>query len=160
MKLILLLSLGCLIVSGLAGEREGRLAVEDVVSRALAANPTLKASMAKWAAMKERVPQAKAWDDPMVGVDFERMGTTRFDTYSGAECDHRLLIGERPRWEDLSGQVLHDDELSLLLNFPNVLITAHQAFLTREALSEIARVTTENILKLETGEPFLQGTAL
>ena len=85
MKLILLLSLGCLIVSGLAGEREGRLAVEDVVSRALAANPTLKASMAKWAAMKERVPQAKAWDDPMVGVDFERMGTTRFDTYSGAE---------------------------------------------------------------------------
>ena len=85
MKLILLLSLGCLIVSGLAGEREGRLAVEDVVSRALAANPMLKASMARWAAMKERVPQAKAWDDPMVGVDFERMGTTRFDTYSGAE---------------------------------------------------------------------------
>ena len=63
-------------------------------------------------------------------------------------------------FEDLSGQVLHDDELSLLLNYPNVLITAHQAFLTREALSEIARVTTENILKLETGEPFLQGTAL
>ena len=56
--------------------------------------------------------------------------------------------------------MLHDDELSLLLNFPNVLITAHQAFLTREALSEIARVTTENLLKLETGEPFLDGTAL
>ncbi len=55
--------------------------------------------------------------------------------------------------EDLSGQVLHDDELSLLLNDPNVLITAHQAFLTHEALSEIARVTTENILKLEKGEP-------
>ena len=61
-------------------------------------------------------------------------------------------------FEDLSGQVLHDDELSLLLNFPNVLITAHQAFLTREALHEIARVTTENLLKLETGEPFLDGT--
>ena len=61
-------------------------------------------------------------------------------------------------FEDLSGQMLHDDELSLLLNFPNVLITAHQAFLTREALSEIARVTTENLLKLETGEPFLDGT--
>lgn len=52
---------------------------------ALAANPKLKAAAAKWAAMKERVPQAKAWEDPMVGVDFERMGTTRFDTYSGAE---------------------------------------------------------------------------
>ncbi len=63
-------------------------------------------------------------------------------------------------FEDLSGQVLHDDELSLLLNLPNVLITAHQAFLTREALGEIARVTTANILKLETGEPFLAGTTL
>ena len=63
-------------------------------------------------------------------------------------------------FEDLSGEVLQDDELSLLLNFPNVLITAHQAFLTHEALSEIARVTTENLLKLETGEPFLDGTTL
>ena len=63
-------------------------------------------------------------------------------------------------FEDLSGQVLHDDELSLLLNFPNVLITAHQAFLTREALAEIARVTTANILQLETGGSFLAGTTV
>jgi len=63
-------------------------------------------------------------------------------------------------FEDLSGQMLHDDELSLLLNFPNFLITAHQAFLTREALSEIAHVTTENLLKLETGAAFLEGTTL
>jgi len=63
-------------------------------------------------------------------------------------------------FEDLSGQVLQDDELSLLLNFPNVLITAHQAFLTREALSEIARVTTENLLNLQTGAAFLDGTTL
>jgi D-lactate dehydrogenase len=63
-------------------------------------------------------------------------------------------------FEDLSGQVLHDDELSLLLNFPNVLITAHQAFLTHEALSEIARVTTANVLQLETGAPFLAETTL
>jgi D-lactate dehydrogenase len=33
-------------------------------------------------------------------------------------------------FEDLSGQVLQDDELSRLLTFPNVLVTAHQAFLT------------------------------
>src|SRR5438552_18791471 len=32
-------------------------------------------------------------------------------------------------FEDLSGQILHDDELARLLTFPNVLITAHQAFL-------------------------------
>ena len=63
-------------------------------------------------------------------------------------------------FQDLSGQVLLDDELSHLLIFPNVLITAHQAFLTHEALSEIARVTTENIIKLETREPFLEGTTL
>jgi len=63
-------------------------------------------------------------------------------------------------FEDLSGQVLQDDELSLLLNFPNVLITAHQAFLTREALSEIARVTTENLLNLQMGTAFLDGTTL
>jgi D-lactate dehydrogenase len=63
-------------------------------------------------------------------------------------------------FQDLSGQVLLDDELSHLLVFPNVLITAHQAFLTQEALSEIARVTTENLFKLETREPFLEGTTL
>ncbi len=63
-------------------------------------------------------------------------------------------------FQDLSGQVLLDDELSHLLVFPNVLITAHQAFLTHEALSEIARVTTANILQLETRRPFLEGTTL
>jgi len=63
-------------------------------------------------------------------------------------------------FEDLSGQVLQDDELSRLLTFPNVLITAHQAFLTHEALSEIARVTTENLLNSETGAPYLEGTML
>jgi D-lactate dehydrogenase len=63
-------------------------------------------------------------------------------------------------FEDLSGQVLMDDALSHLLVFPNVLITAHQAFLTHEALSEIARVTTLNILSQETNEPFLEGTTL
>lgn len=63
-------------------------------------------------------------------------------------------------FEDLSGQVLQDDELSRLLTFPNVLITAHQAFLTREALGEIARVTTQNLLSFDAGEPFLEGTTL
>jgi D-lactate dehydrogenase len=63
-------------------------------------------------------------------------------------------------FEDLSGQVLADDELARLLTFPNVLITAHQAFLTREALGEIARVTTANILALGAGGSFLAGTSL
>jgi len=63
-------------------------------------------------------------------------------------------------FEDLSGTVLADDELSRLLTFPNVLITSHQAFLTQEALTEIARVTIENIRRLAAGEPALPGTAL
>jgi D-lactate dehydrogenase len=48
-------------------------------------------------------------------------------------------------FQDLSGEVLHDDELARLLTFPNVLVTSHQAFLTHEALSEIARTTVENV---------------
>lgn len=63
-------------------------------------------------------------------------------------------------FEDLSGQVLQDDEFSRLLVFPNVLVTAHQAFLTREALGEIARVTVENLARAARGEPFLPGTVL
>ena len=58
-------------------------------------------------------------------------------------------------FEDLSGQILQDDELARLLTFPNVLITAHQAFLTQEALAEIARVTAVNLAAFATGQPFL-----
>jgi D-lactate dehydrogenase len=63
-------------------------------------------------------------------------------------------------FEDLSGQILHDDVLARLLTFPNVLITAHQAFLTQEALSEIARVTVANLVASSSGQPFLEGTEL
>ena len=63
-------------------------------------------------------------------------------------------------FEDLSGEVLHDDELARLLSFPNVLVTAHQAFLTHEALSEIARVTVENVLRFVGKQPLLEGTVL
>lgn len=56
--------------------------------------------------------------------------------------------------------LLADDELSRLLTFPNVLVTSHQAFLTREALAEIARVTVTNLRHRLEGMPFLEGTAL
>jgi D-lactate dehydrogenase len=56
--------------------------------------------------------------------------------------------------------LLEDDELSRLLSFPNVLITSHQAFLTKEALGEIARVTITNIGKGGHGLPFVEGTVL
>lgn len=54
---------------------------------------------------------------------------------------------------DLSDQVLQDDVLARLLTFPNVLITAHQAFLTQEALANIANITLENVSEFERGGP-------
>mgnify|MGYP005828367753 CR=1 FL=1 len=61
-------------------------------------------------------------------------------------------------FEDLSGKILVDDELARLLTFPNVLITAHRAFLTQEALAEIARVTVANLAAMASGQPFLPET--
>jgi D-lactate dehydrogenase len=63
-------------------------------------------------------------------------------------------------FEDLSGEVLHDDELARLLTFPNVLITSHQAFLTREALTEIACTTVANISALARRAPFVDGSVV
>lgn len=63
-------------------------------------------------------------------------------------------------FEDLSDQILLDDELSRLLTFPNVLITAHQGFFTHEALCEIAKISVSNILAFAQKTPFLAGTML
>jgi D-lactate dehydrogenase len=63
-------------------------------------------------------------------------------------------------FEDLSCKILQDDDLARLLTFRNVLITSHQAFLTYDALAEIARVTVENLIALAQGKPFLPGTEL
>lgn len=58
-------------------------------------------------------------------------------------------------FHDLSGQVLQDDQLARLLSFPNVLITAHQAFLTTEALTNITTTTLQNIADFEAGRPLV-----
>lgn len=58
-------------------------------------------------------------------------------------------------FKDLSEQVLQDDVLARLLTFPNVLITAHQAFLTREALHAIAATTLQSLTSFERGEPLV-----
>jgi len=48
-------------------------------------------------------------------------------------------------FEDLSNRVIQDDVFSRILTFPNVLITGHQAFFTRNAMEAIARETIRNI---------------
>jgi len=52
-------------------------------------------------------------------------------------------------FHDLSGEILQDDVLARLISLPNVLITSHQAFLTHEALANIASTTLANISAFE-----------
>jgi D-lactate dehydrogenase len=54
-------------------------------------------------------------------------------------------------FEDMSGSVIQDDVFARLLTFPNVLITGHQGFFTREALHSIAETTLGNATAFETG---------
>ena len=52
-------------------------------------------------------------------------------------------------FEDLSGHIVEDDRLARLITLPNVLITSHQAFLTKEALDNIARTTVANLVSYD-----------
>jgi D-lactate dehydrogenase len=54
-------------------------------------------------------------------------------------------------FEDLSGAIIQDDLITRLMTFPNVLITSHQAFFTRDAMSQIAETTLRNIADFEQG---------
>ena len=56
-------------------------------------------------------------------------------------------------FEDRSAEILTDDTFARLLTFHNVLITAHQAFLTVEALDAIATTTLDNIVAVRSGSP-------
>ena len=58
-------------------------------------------------------------------------------------------------FEDLSNEIIQDDAFQRLLTFPNVLVTGHQAFFTREALTAIADTTLANITAFERGEPLV-----
>lgn len=63
-------------------------------------------------------------------------------------------------FEDLSDTVIHDDVFARLLTFPNVVITGHQGFFTREALHEIAITTLSNVSAFEKGEGTLHRVSL
>ncbi|MEM6963529.1 MAG: 2-hydroxyacid dehydrogenase [Bacteroidota bacterium] len=55
-------------------------------------------------------------------------------------------------FRDLSERIITDDQIMRLMAFPNVLVTAHQGFLTNEALENIANITLENISDFEKGK--------
>lgn len=56
-------------------------------------------------------------------------------------------------FENLSGTIIQDDQFQLLLTFPNVLITGHQAYFTAQALTNIAETTMANLTAFEQGGP-------
>ena len=56
-------------------------------------------------------------------------------------------------YEDRSGDIITDDNLARLMTFPNVLVTSHMVFFTRDAMQAIAQTTLENAYALENGLP-------
>ncbi|MCE7796405.1 2-hydroxyacid dehydrogenase [Sphingobium sufflavum] len=98
-----------------------------------------------------------------------RPGLLIVNTSRGALIDTRALInGLKSRsiggvaldvyeqeadlfFEDLSNEIIEDDDFQRLLTFPNVLVTGHQAFLTEEALDSIAMTTLQSLADAEAG---------
>ena len=80
----------------------------------------------------------------LAGIKSRKIGAACLDVY---EEESEFFF------EDFSGHILEDDTLARLISMPNVIVTSHQAFLTEEALSNIAETTVENIIELvENGE--------
>ena len=59
---------------------------------------------------------------------------------------------EKLFFRDLSQDIIEDDMIQRLMSFPNVLVTAHQAFFTDEALSQIAQITLSSVASLIKGQ--------
>ncbi|MBO5896966.1 MAG: 2-hydroxyacid dehydrogenase [Clostridia bacterium] len=72
------------------------------------------------------------------GIKSRKVGAACLDVY---EEESDLFF------EDNSGHILEDDILARLISMPNVIVTSHQAFLTEEALENIAETTVKNIVE-------------
>ena len=78
------------------------------------------------------------------GLKRRKIGAACLDVY---EEESELF------YEDRSDSIIEDDVLVRLISMPNVIVTSHQAFLTKEALNNIAATTVDNMLKFQRGEP-------
>ena len=83
-------------------------------------------------------------DDLIDGLLQKKFGGVGLDVYEEEEGIF---------YEDCSGEIIEDDNLARLMTFPNVLITSHMGFFTREAMEAIAKVTMENAHALDNGLP-------
>lgn len=77
------------------------------------------------------------------GLKSKRIGSAGLDVYEEEENYF---------FEDFSEEIIDDDILARLLSFPNVLVTSHQAFFTKEALANIAITTLDNIKAFDEGK--------
>jgi D-lactate dehydrogenase len=82
----------------------------------------------------------------VAGLKSRKIGGVALDVY---EEEDDLFF------EDLSSEIIQDDVFQRLLTFPNVIVTGHQAFLTEEALTEIAWQTMQSLADAEAGRPLL-----
>jgi D-lactate dehydrogenase len=73
------------------------------------------------------------------GIKSRQVGAACLDVY---EEESELFF------EDNSGHIMEDDILARLISMPNVIVTSHQAFLTEEALENIAQTTIDNLTML------------
>lgn len=82
--------------------------------------------------------------DAVEALKSERLGYLGIDVY---EQEEHLFF------QDLSESIVLDDLITRLMTFPNVLITAHQGFFTKEAMEQIAQTTLKNLSDFECGAP-------
>ena len=75
----------------------------------------------------------------LAGIKSRKVGAACLDVYE-EEADFFF--------EDFSGHILEDDTLARLISMPNVIVTSHQAFLTEDALSNIAETTVNNLMAI------------
>ena len=77
------------------------------------------------------------------GIKARKVGAACLDVY---EEEGNVFFN------DYSGHIVSDDLLARLISMPNVIVTSHQAFLTEEALQNIAKTTIDNLLAFESGD--------
>ena len=83
-------------------------------------------------------------EDLITGIKEKKVGAACLDVY---EEEGDLF------YEDFSGHIVQDDKLVRLIAMPNVIVTSHQAFLTNEALDNIAATTVNNLTRFFGGDP-------
>ncbi len=76
----------------------------------------------------------------LAGIKARKIGAACLDVY---EEEGDIFF------EDFSGHIIEDDTLARLISMPNVIVTSHQAFLTEEALGNIAETTVKNLMQLK-----------